>query len=1010
MEIIDVRTTETPSSGAAAHRIGRLALAFGAVALPFAALMTQLDAQVPAGRSFTSLAPGYTQELIATVDVGTFPQNPTIARVLGGVAFAPDGDVWAADCLFQDTRLHRFDMQTVRPPLHGTSSLRQETLTVATQGGCGLTNHPDGALYSNSVQGLWRLDAETGTMLAGPLGQPGNALGVTVDPVTHHLVYAGVDCHDQLVPSGATCTLWDHDLATGTTVPFAMFPRAEVPFVDGIYFDPTGAFLFVTNRVERLVTTLDGDYELNQLTIVSRPAAPVTAPDTSQIVRHLPMLSEPDGVAFHSVDHFVVTNDEAGGTMTRFDFPGGDFSQAPATYSELQPVDGFGDPDGPAIRVYGTAFAAGGHRGDMSQVGPDGCVYVTQGRDFFASARGTRYDNLTETSEDSIVRICSTTPGGFEPPPGVERESGTGSIAGSAYLDTNGNHAIDATDEYLAGVEVALTGAASGTATTTGGPAPAYTFADLAAGSYTVVAPDTFDGFALSAATAATRAATITAAGEDITGIDFLYEPGSLQGSVYLDDNDSGSIDAGDTFLAGVSVTLAGPRPGSSTSSGGPVPAFSFLQLPAGGYTASVPELFAGYRVAASPAFRELAAGAAVTGVDFLYVRGSLSGYAYVDANANHMKDAGEAPLAGVSIQLAGHPAVMTAADGSYAFRGLAAGTFSVSAPAEAGGYALATSNPLSVAVPAGGAVPDNNFGYVPGGVSGFAYIDYNKNGAKDPGEPGISGVSIALTGGGTAVTSATGAYGFSNLAAGMQTVTAPATVPGFVLSTMNPLSPILPAGGSVPNLNFGYRDVTVPVCAVFGSANPPYMTYRDTGSGIVRLDVTKNLNSNFLVTITPGPTAFTPSTVANPSAMPTATFATYASPTTSLITVTAQRINTAVSAQLVVKATDAFGNVVTCDPVETTVTKLRHDRGVQTFTDLPFEEHFVTIENGTPGLRGLDVVVNGTEFRVRGLEDGEVKRLNVRRAMLPGLNNTITLVPRGRRGESADVTISERQ
>lgn len=147
------------------------------------------------------------------------------------------------------------------------------------------------------------------------------------------------------------------------------------------------------------------------------------------------------------------------------------------------------------------------------------------------------------------------------------------------------------------------------------------------------------------------------------------------------------------------------------------------------------------------------------------------------------------------------------------------------------------------------------------------------------------------------------------------------------------------------------------PVCAVYGSANPPYAT-----------------------------------------------------PTTSLITVTAQRINTAVSAQLIVVATDAFGNTVTCDPVETTVTKLRQDRGVQTFTDLPYEEHFVTIENGSPGLRGMDIIVNGTEFRVRGLDDREVRRVNVRRAMLRGHQNVITIVPRGRRGESADVTIAARE
>ena len=984
----------------------------GVAAAPLSLLVSSLAAQAPAtptGQSFQFLAPGYTQELIAATDAGPYPLSPAVARVLGGVAFAPDGDVWASDCLFQETRLRRFDLQSTRPPLHGTASLREESAPVATQGGCGLTNHPDGAMYSNSVQGVWKLDANTGAALAGPLGQPGNALGITVDPISQHLVYAGIDCHDQLVGTATTCTLWDLNPADGSTTPYAMFPRSEVPFVDGIYFEPSGSYLFVTNRVERAVTTAEGDFELNQLTVVSRPAGPVTAASSAQIVRHLPTFSEPDGVAFHSVEHFVVTNDETNGTMTRFDFPGGDYSQEPSGSVELQPIDGFGDPAGDPIKVFGSVFAAGGHRGDLLQVGADGCIYATQGRRFLVEDLGTRYDDGTETSEDSIVRICATS-GGFTPPPGVGRESVPGSIAGSAYFDANGNHAIDSSDPLLGAVNIGLSGAATRSAVTTTGPAPAYLFDNLSAGAYDVTAPGTFDGYALSATTAAVRSATITAAGEHVTGLDFLYEAGGLAGSVYLDTNDNGSLDSTDEFLANVPVTLSGVSSGNSTSSAGPAPAWTFPSLKAGAYTVTVPSTFGGYRAAAASQTRTLAAAATVTGVDFLYLRGAVSGFAYVDSNGNHAKDSGEPALANVAITVAGHPAVLTAADGSYVVRGLSAASYDISAPTVAAGYALATASPLTATVPAGGDSPNNNFGYAPGGISGFAYLDYNRNNQKDAGEPGLSGVTITLTNGGTAVTGSNGAYAFTGLLAGDKEVKAPDTASGFSRGTPGTLMAALAAGGSVPNLNFGYRDTVLPVCAVYGSANPPYMTYRDTGSGIVRLDVTKNLNSNFRVTMTPAPNAFTPATVVNASAMPTGTIATYTVPTTSLITVTAQRLNTSLSAQLIVVATDAFGNQVTCDPVETTVTRLRHDRGVQTFTDLPFDEHFVTIENGTPGLRGLDIVVNGEEFKVRGLSDGEVKRVNVRRAMLPGSVNVITLVPRGRPGESADITIAERQ
>jgi hypothetical protein len=999
----------------------RAAAAAAALAVvPILAAGIRLGAQTPTGQSFTSLASGYSQELFATVDVGAFPSpNQDIAKVLGGVAYAPDGDVWVADCVFQATTLHRFDTATFAPPVHGTGSRRAEILTVdttqpdGTGPGCGLTNHPDGSLYSNSIRGVYKLNADTGVVEAGPLGQPGNALGVAVDPTTQHLVYAGADCHTALVPGSPACTLWDLDPATGLTTPYAMFPHDDVPFVDGIYFSPTGSHLFVTNRIDQELETLAGTVELNHLTVVGRPTGPVTSPSADQVIRHLPMLSEPDGVAFHGIEHFVVTNDEASGTMTRFDFPGGDYSLPPSTFTEVQPVDGAGDPVGSPIRVYGTFFASGGHRGDLTQVGPDGCIYATQGRNFNATDFGTRYDDGAETTEDSIVRICSTTGGGFDPPPGVERDSQPGSIAGSVYLDINGNHAIDGADQFLPGVTVTLGGALADTRTSNGGPVPAYQFDALNAGDYTVNVPATFGGYALSGSTPTGATATITEAGENHTGIDFLYEPGRISGSVYLDNDDDGAISGADTFLSGVPLALSGPSSDTANSGGGPAPTFTFSRLTAGSYSVNAPITFAGYHLAAAtpaPQSRVLAAGGDVTDVHFLYVRARLSGYAYLDANANGARDAGEAPLAGVSISVPGLGATTTQADGGYAFSGLVANAYHVGASTPASGFVLSTPSPLSVDVPAGGTVTDVNFGYRPGGLSGFAYLDVNKNGVKDSAEPGLANVVITLAGGATAVTNASGAYLFSDLVAGSYTVAAPATAFGYALWTPNPLNVTLTPGQISPNNNFGYKDVTKPVCAVYGSANPPYMTFQDSGSGIVRLNITKNLNTNFLVTITPGPSAFAPATVVNPSAMPTGTVAFFGTPTTAQVRTYAQRINTSLSAQLIVVATDAFGNNVSCDPVETTVTKLRHDRGIQTFTDIPYEEHFITIENGDPGLRGLDIDVNGQTFLVRGLTDNEVKRVNVRRAMLRGNSNTITLIPRGRRGESADVTIAARE
>ncbi len=114
--------------------------------------------------------------------------------------------------------------------------------------------------------------------------------------------------------------------------------------------------------------------------------------------------------------------------------------------------------------------------------------------------------------------------------------------------------------------------------------------------------------------------------------------------------------------------------------------------------------------------------------------------------------------------------------------------------------------------------------------------------------------------------------------------------------------------------------------------------------------------------------------------------------------------LKSGVASQLTVKAIDAAGLSVSCDPIETTVTKLKQDNGVQTFYGVPYEEHFVTIENG--GLKSLEIDVNGTVFKVKRLDDDEVRTVDISSAMKHNNNNTITLTPKGKKGETADVSI----
>src|SRR5204863_246726 len=107
-----------------------------------------------------------------------------------------------------------------------------------------------------------------------------------------------------------------------------------------------------------------------------------------------------------------------------------------------------------------------------------------------------------------------------------------------------------------------------------------------------------------------------------------------------------------------------------------------------------------------------------------------------------------------------------TAADGSYQFTSLDAGSYSASAPATASGKQLSTTSPLGVSLAAGEHHSDVNFGYVTGSLSGFVYIDTNRNGVRDTGEAAIGGVLVTLSGAGTgtATTAADGSYSFANL------------------------------------------------------------------------------------------------------------------------------------------------------------------------------------------------------------------------------------------------------
>jgi len=266
----------------------------------------------------------------------------------GGVAFAPNGDPLVNEaCDFGDDTMIRFDHLTTYVS-HGTT-LHNGTAGIKTAG-CGMTSSPDGNIYVNTGSGV-RKFTPAGVELSiagkplGGVGAAGNALGIAVQQGTNLVFY---------VNSGDNIEVLNP--ATGTSSTF----NATGGFIDAIVFGPGGVHLYFAQR--------SGTFRLGDLNTSTNTVSYTVLPD------------EPDGMAFHVPTNSVVTDTTDGKLLQIFIANG--------------TVD---------------TIASGGFRGDLSQVGPDGCMYLSQD--------GTRYDNGDVTNEQSLVQICG---GGFvipNPPP-----------------------------------------------------------------------------------------------------------------------------------------------------------------------------------------------------------------------------------------------------------------------------------------------------------------------------------------------------------------------------------------------------------------------------------------------------------------------------------------------------------------------------------------------------------------------------------------------------------------
>jgi hypothetical protein len=125
-----------------------------------------------------------------------------------------------------------------------------------------------------------------------------------------------------------------------------------------------------------------------------------------------------------------------------------------------------------------------------------------------------------------------------------------------------------------------------------------------------------------------------------------------------------------------------------------------------------------------------------------------------------------------------------------------------------------------------------------PASVSGFQYVDLNNNGIKDPGEAGIPGVTITLTGTndqGIAINLATttapdGSYHFQNLRPGSYSITE-SDPPGF-LDGKNTIGSLggtagsdqffVTLGSNDQGTDYNFGELPQPTVGVLGNPVPP--------------------------------------------------------------------------------------------------------------------------------------------------------------------------------------------
>ena len=392
-------------------------------------------------------------------------------------------------------------------------------------------------------------------------------------------------------------------------------------------------------------------------------------------------------------------------------------------------------------------------------------------------------------------------------------------LSGTVWCDDNNNGTIDGSESTrISGVTVNLTGPTSDTKVTNA--SGYYLFENLVPGVYTVTqiqntghacnipgraTPGTVESNPQGTADNANGSATygnvisnITIAAAGNTSVNYNFgelRPATVAGTVFNDTDRDDVKETGEPGIVGVSIALSCTDyrdrnyvANTTTATDGTYSFTGLLPTSAAGCTVTETQP-SGYDDggelvgtidggtvgtgddldANSDNINTIVLASGKDGVDYDFAERSagLSGYVYVDRDDDGVKDAGELPIAGVTITLTGTDAngavshtTTTDALGYYLFTGLlpsASNGYTVTETTQPAAWADGKDTAGSVS---GTVINDEisaivlgatdfainyNFGELGGSLAGSVYTDLDNDGQRDGTEAGIPGVQMTL-------------------------------------------------------------------------------------------------------------------------------------------------------------------------------------------------------------------------------------------------------------------------